>query len=178
MSRFRRLCVAPVLGAVLLALSACDDGAGDGGLVTGATEGKRPPSVALEAVQDPEGAATAGLEAYRGKILVLGFWLGGCAPCLTEMPELVELHKAYADQGVEVLLVNVGGSPPTVRRAISDFGMRFGMTLDTLALTATRFKVGVFPTTFVIDREGVIRARLAGNRKPGTIKTAVDGLLS
>jgi len=167
----------PLVAMALGALPGCDDGGGGGG-ATGATEGDRPPALALEAVQDPAGAVSLGLEAYRGKVLVLGFWLGGCAPCLTEMPELVTLHQAYADQGVEVLLVNVGGSPPAVRRAIADYGMRFGMALDTLSLSASRYHVGVFPTTFIIDREGIIRARLAGNRKAGTITDVVTDILS
>jgi len=168
--------ILPLLAALTLPLAACDEA--PDGPQTGATVGAHPPSLALEAVQDPVGVAAEGLDAYRGKVLVLGFWLGGCAPCLTEMPELVDIHETYADQGVEVLLVNVGGGAPAVDRAIHDFGMRFGMVLDTLSLSATRYEVGVFPTTFVIDREGIIRARLAGNRRPGTVTDVVKGLLS
>jgi len=172
-----RFLVVPAVLAMLAILPGCDEASDTGSVDTGATVGKHPPALALEPVQDPVGVGEAGLAAYRGKVLVLGFWLGGCAPCLTEMPELVDLHHAYEDKGVEVLLINVGGSPPAVRGAIHDYGMEFAMAMDALSLTASRYQVGVFPTTFVIDRDGVIRARIAGNRRPGTITQTVTDLL-
>jgi thiol-disulfide isomerase/thioredoxin len=168
----RRILV-PALGLALV--GGCDDGGGPGSAGTGVRPGLHPPPLAVELV---DGAApqAVDLAAYRGKILVLGFWLGGCAPCLEEIPELQALARGAAGQGVAVLLVNVGGNRRIVEDLARDFDVAFPLALDTLSLTADRYGVGAFPTTFVIDRDGVIRARLAGEQKPGHLTQAVAAL--
>lgn len=160
--------------AALTSLAACSDA---GETATGVKVGDHPPSLALEAVQDPIGVADHGLDAYKGKVLVLGFWLGGCAPCLKEMPELVELRRRYGAEGLDVLLVNTGGNRKAVDDAIADNGIDFAMAMDALNLSSQRFEVGVFPTTFILDRDGVIRARMAGEHRPGDIAREATALL-
>ncbi|MEF2070819.1 TlpA family protein disulfide reductase [Consotaella aegiceratis] len=161
---------------VCLAILGGCNGSSDRSAV-GAEVGDKPPSLALEAVQDPADAASAGLDAYDGKVLVLGFWLGGCISCLNEMPELVDLHRSFNQRGLDVLMVNTGGNKQAVTNAIRDYGIDFGMTLDAISLSTKRYEVGVFPTIFVIGRDGVIKARMAGEQRPGVITETAASLL-
>lgn len=171
----RRLWTALALAGVLGLAGGCDapatSGAG-GGVGPGAV----PPPLAIEMVHNPA-RLPVGLEDARGKVLVLGFWLGGCAPCLAEIPELKALTAEHGPDGLEVLLVNVGGNRRIVEDLARTENIPFPMALDTLSLSASRYGVAVFPTVFIIDRQGTIRARLAGAQKPGHLTAMAASLL-
>src|SRR5579863_6887713 len=61
------------------------------------------------AMRDDRGAS-ASLEAYRGKIVVMNLWASWCPPCRAEMPDLERFQKAYSRFGVVVVGVNEGES--------------------------------------------------------------------
>ncbi|WP_200292344.1 TlpA family protein disulfide reductase [Rhodospirillum rubrum] len=123
-----------------------------------------------------EGTPTS-LRDHAGRVVVVNFWLGGCAPCLTEMPTLEAFHRGWADKGVDLMAINVGGNAQIVRKAITDVDATFPFLVDELSLTASRYEVAVFPTTLVIDRQGIVRARFAGEMKDQALAQAVLPLL-
>lgn len=114
---------------------------------------------------------------FAGRVLVVNFWLGGCAPCLSEVPAIDAVYRAHRDQGLAVLSINVGGNPAVVRRLIAETHPAYDLALDQLGLTASRYGVAAFPTTLVIDRGGVIRARIPGELRKDQLAGAVRSLL-
>lgn len=114
---------------------------------------------------------------YAGKVLIINFWLGGCAACVQELPVIEAVHRDHREEGVVVLAVNVGGNADMARQLAAERGNGFDNAVDELSLTATRYEVGVFPTVVVVDRVGRLRARLVGQIPKSTLEAKVAALL-
>jgi len=102
------------------------------------------------------------LSDLRGKAVVLNFWATWCPPCRAEMPELQAAYTAYAPGGLVVLGVNQAEDRATVRAFLDELGLTFPVVLDTQYEVADRYSVNSLPTTFFIDRDGVIRDIVVG----------------
>jgi cytochrome c biogenesis protein CcmG/thiol:disulfide interchange protein DsbE len=94
----------------------------------------------------------------KGKPVVLNFWASWCTPCRREMPDFQEVLNKYKDQGLQVYGVNVGESEVAVASFIRTIGVDFPVLLDLEEKAQTAYKILPLPTTFFIDRSGVIRA--------------------
>ena len=110
------------------------------------------------------------LSDYRGKTVVLNFWTKTCKPCLEEMPALAELAKIAANRSdFAVLTVSIDAGPDdvrdTLRVALGDDVPPFAVLFDPESdIVAGRYGTKLFPETWVIDPNGVIRARFDGAR--------------
>ena len=97
------------------------------------------------------------------KAVVLNFWYSGCGPCRAEFPAIEQAYKARND--IEILAIcstHQGDTNEIVSDFKSTYGLSFPMGVDTLGLTSA-FGVSAFPTTYVIDRYGLIAYRSTGN---------------
>jgi cytochrome c biogenesis protein CcmG/thiol:disulfide interchange protein DsbE len=138
------------------ALAAC--GARDG---SGVVEVGKP--------MPPYAAVTPGgdsvtLASRRGKVVMLNVWATWCHPCRAEIPELVALNKRYASRGLEIVGVSVdaAAADADVRAFMKDFAMDYSIWLDPEDRISTQFLLVGVPTTFVIDRDGILRWRKTG----------------
>lgn len=109
------------------------------------------------------------LQDYRGKTVILNFWTKTCQPCLEEMPSIANLAKALQSHpGVALLTISTDESFEDVRATMqSVLGAQapFPILLDPDAQVVTaKFGSKLFPETWFIDPEGVIRARFDGQR--------------
>ncbi|MFZ2361452.1 MAG: TlpA disulfide reductase family protein [Anaerolineae bacterium] len=98
----------------------------------------------------------------RGQPVVLNFWASWCGPCRAEMPELQRLHERLGEAGVVVLGVNQGESPQTAAAFLQALGLDFPVALDQRTGVSQQYLVNSLPTTFFIDRDGVIRSTFIG----------------
>ena len=105
---------------------------------------------------------TVRLSDLRGKGVVINFWATWCPPCRKEMPQLVAAYQRYRNEGLEVVAVNVGEPEDRVRQFAEEFGMRFTVALDKIGAVARTYSLLGLPTTFFVDRQGVIRIVHAG----------------
>ncbi len=112
-------------------------------------------------LQTVDGAALS-LADLRGKAVVLNFWATWCPPCRAEMPELQAAYTAYAPGGLVVLGVNQAEDRAVVQAYLDELGLTFPVVLDAQYEVAERYSVNSLPTTFFIDREGVIRDMVVG----------------
>ncbi len=99
----------------------------------------------------------------RGQVTVVNFWATWCGPCRIEMPHLQAAYEELADDGLEILAIDRDEAPGQVEAFRDENGLTFPILLDPgEAITAVQYQVISMPTTFVLDRNGVIVARHLG----------------
>ena len=115
------------------------------------------------------------LSDWRGQIVLLNFWTSWCAPCRAEMPLLQALYEAYGDDGLVVLAINLGEEPERVAAFVADLGLSFPVLLDEKASVGTLYRVRAAPTTYFIDRDGLIRQRYVGPLTADVLVSILSG---
>ncbi|PIQ61595.1 MAG: hypothetical protein COV99_08790 [Bacteroidetes bacterium CG12_big_fil_rev_8_21_14_0_65_60_17] len=116
---------------------------------------------------------------YRGQVVVVNFWATWCAPCLEELPALNRLQASYADQGLRVIAISDEDPAELMafrRRVPLDVDTAF-MPFGTDLPTPFTGAFDVRPTSYIIDRDGVVRRYLLGNRNYGFFEKAITPYL-
>lgn len=123
---------------------------------------------------------TVRLADLHGSVVIVNFWASWCPPCRAEMPDLREVYLANRERGLEILAVNVlyQDNREAVERFVAEFRLPFPIPLDTSGEVANRYLMRALPTTFFIDRQGVIREVIVGGpMSTTTLQTTVEKLL-
>jgi thiol-disulfide isomerase/thioredoxin len=97
------------------------------------------------------------LEDYRGQVVLVNFWASWCTPCLVEMPGIQRLKESLADRPFTVLAVNFREAKEKVWRFRNLLKVDFPLLLDVDGKTAEDWQVAVYPTSYLLDRQGRIR---------------------
>ena len=117
------------------------------------------------------------LSAQRGKVVVVNFWATWCPPCREEMPALDAFYRRYHGQGLE--MIGLSADRPhdrsDVLKVMQSFSYPAAMLDD--AKVNDFGSPDVLPVTFVIDRGGVIRAKLTSDRTPVSEKSLTDAVV-
>ncbi len=134
-------------------------------IATGCSAGESPPRGAEIGnlapdfqLNDLDGQAVA-LSDFRGRPVLVNFWASWCPPCRAEMPFIQDIYanRKWADEGLVMLALDIGESPPTVREFVKNYGLTFPVLLDTNRDVSLEYRVAAIPTTFLIDRDGIIQ---------------------
>jgi peroxiredoxin len=102
--------------------------------------------------------------ALAGKVVVVDFWATWCAPCKQELPVLQRLYERYAKQGLVVVAVSVDKDATNVRKFASELKLSFPVLHDAKHDVAGRFDPPRMPSSFIVDRKGIVRHVHAGYR--------------
>ncbi|MED3911647.1 redoxin domain-containing protein [Peribacillus simplex] len=124
-----------------------------GGLKIGA----KAPNFSLKTL----GGKQVELSDYKGKKVMLNFWATWCPPCKKEMPDM-EKYTQQAGDDVVVLAVNIDPEND-VQSFVDDNGITFTIPLDSQSAknpVNERYKILSIPTTYFIDKEGIIRNKV------------------
>lgn len=140
-----------VVSLLLLALSGC-------------YSGSRPPRIGSTApdftVQDSQTKVT--LSQLRGQVIVLNFWATWCAPCVEEVPSLVEMQRRMKAKGVTVIAVSVDVDDSAYRQFLKAHNVNLLTVRDPDQKSNALYGTSKFPETYVIDRSGVMRRKFIG----------------
>ena len=117
---------------------------------------------------------TLRLSDLRGKVVVLNFWASWCPPCRWEMPFFETISQEYKERDVVFLGVAISDTKEDAAEFADSVGVTYPLALDASGETARDYKVLGLPTTFLIDKEGVIRRRL-GAANEATLKIFLNG---
>ena len=104
------------------------------------------------------------LSGLRGQPVVLNMWATWCPPCRQEMPALEKVFNDFKEQGLILIGMNLTSqdSEKTVAAFVQEFGLSFPIALDRDGTVQKKYKISGYPTTFFIDREGIIRSVVVG----------------
>ncbi|MFS0722905.1 TlpA family protein disulfide reductase [Paenibacillus sp. 1P07SE] len=99
----------------------------------------------------------------RDKLLLLNFWASWCGPCELEAPDLQALHEEHGDR-IDLYAINATkyDKERQAREFVDNFGLTFPILMDREGKAVEMYKIGQFPSTLLIDAEGIIRERVTG----------------
>jgi len=133
-------------------------------IVSGCYSGSRPPRIGTAApdftVQDSQNKVT--LNQFHGQVVVLNFWATWCAPCVEEIPSLVEMQRRMKAKGVTVLAVSVDVDEGAYKQFVKDHNVNLMTVRDPSGKSNGLYGTFKFPETYVIDRNGVMRRKFIG----------------
>jgi thiol-disulfide isomerase/thioredoxin len=133
----------PVLIASLISLTAQ------------ATEvGQAAPQFTLPTLQKNQPVA---FKQFAGKVVYLDFWASWCVPCRTSFPLLDKLYAKLKAQGFEVVAVNLDEGKAKADKFLQEFQVNFTVLRDEKGEWADKYVVESMPTSFIIDRQGVVQ---------------------
>jgi cytochrome c biogenesis protein CcmG/thiol:disulfide interchange protein DsbE len=122
------------------------------------------PNFVAVTVQDSGVTAPKGIDAYRGKPVLLNIWATWCAPCREEMPRIEQLQRELADSGLAVVAISIDnpGMADAIREFRKEMKLSFEILYDDTGKIRDDYQTVGVPETFLIDRQGVVRRRLIG----------------
>jgi len=114
---------------------------------------------------------TFDLAAERGKVTIVNFWATWCPPCRKEMPALDTFYKRYHAQGLEMIGLSADRlhDRSEVAKIMASFNYPAAMLKD--AKTDGFDEPTALPMTYVVDKNGIVRAKLVPDDKPLTEQT-------
>ena len=132
--------------------------------LSGCYGGSRPPRIGSPApdfvVQDADRKVE--IRDFRGKIVLLNFWATWCAPCVEEMPSLVQLQQRMKDKGVTVVAVSVDVDNDAYHKFLVDHKIDLLTVRDPDQKANNLYGTFKFPETYIIDRNGIVRRKFIG----------------
>lgn len=120
--------------------------------------GKKAPDFTLKDINN----RPFNLSSLRGKVVILNFWATWCPPCRAEMPLLNNLYREFRNKGLEVVAISTDRSYTVIKDYMSKNPIDITILIDTDNKVSRQFKVFSIPTTFLIDRNGIIIERYLG----------------
>jgi len=105
---------------------------------------------------------TLRLSDLQGKAVLVNFWATWCQPCRSELPHLVAAYDRYRQEGLEIVAVNLQEDEDTIAGFVEEFGMQFPVVIDRSGDVSDEYRVIGIPTSYFIDRSGVVRSIYTG----------------
>ncbi len=115
---------------------------------------------------------------YDGQVVLVNFWATWCTPCRLEMPGFQKLYRDKREKGFVILgIATDRGDRAGVEAFLAERGIEYPVALQTREVNLAFGGVSAIPTSFLIDRSGVIRHRIFGFMPPPVLRVAVNRLL-
>jgi cytochrome c biogenesis protein CcmG, thiol:disulfide interchange protein DsbE len=105
---------------------------------------------------------TVSLNQFRGQVVVLNFWASWCSPCVAELPSMMEMQDRLRNRGVTVLGVSIDVDGDAYHRFIQQKNVNFLTVRDPDQRVAGMYGTSVWPESYIIDREGLMRRKVVG----------------
>ena len=118
------------------------------------------------------------LRDLRGKVVLLNFWATWCSPCLVEMPVFAKWQQQYGAQGLQVVGISMDDDSAPVRRLLAKMKLNYPIAMGDAALGERYGGVLGLPLTYLIDRDGTVRAQFQGETDANTIEKQLRPMLN
>ncbi|MFC1987716.1 TlpA family protein disulfide reductase [Chloroflexota bacterium] len=107
---------------------------------------------------------TVSLSDFRGSPVFLNFWASWCGPCRYEMPLIQEIYETWTNEpsSVVILTINIKEDPAKVKSFLETYSLSMPVLLDTDGDVSNIYNIAAIPTTFFIDKNGIIQDKVVG----------------
>ncbi len=113
---------------------------------------------------------------HLGKPMVINFWASWCSPCRDEAAGLERTWRAYADDGVLFVGVNIQDSEQDAREYIDEFNVTYPNGVDLDGKITVDYGVVGLPVTFFVGTDGIVEGRWVGALPESRLLSWVDAL--
>lgn len=113
----------------------------------------------------------------QGKVVLVNVWATWCPYCRHEMPAMEAFYRDYRGKGFEIVALSQDDSVEVVVRFMSENGYTFPSAMSTPAVVSGLGEVSRLPTSFVIDKQGVVRHKISGQVHYARMQGLVEPLL-
>ena len=123
------------------------------------------------------------LSSLRGKVVLIDFWAFDCDPCKETVPHIEALHEKYSKEGLVVIGIHTPRTAdekevPKLRAAVKRMGIKYPVVVDSTQKIFADYRCDLWPTQFVIDKQGFIRLSHGGVGRYAEIEEAVQAALN
>ncbi len=164
-----------LLGAAWIWISAAPAGSITAGEIPAPQEGFMAPEFTLETLH----GETVTLSELRGTPVLINLWASWCGPCRAEMPAMQRIHEKYKDE-FTILAVNATNQDNLNAAAafVNEHGLTFPILLDHDGSVSTQYQLRSLPTSFFVNREGIIEeVVIGGPMSEALLQTRIENLL-
>ncbi len=137
-------------------------------------EGNQAPDFTLTTLDGEE----LKLSDYRGKKVILNFWATWCPPCKAEMPHMQSFYEENHEE-VEVIAVNLTNmdkGEEAINTFVEDYELTFAIPLDEAGDIGMQYQAFTIPTSYAINKDGIIQKKIIGPMDEAMMKSIVDGM--
>ena len=99
---------------------------------------------------------TEDLQQYKGQVVYVDFWASWCVPCAHSFPFLNELHQEFKDKGLQIIGINMDENVEDAKDFLAKTPAQFTTVADNSAKCAKDFDVKAMPSSYLIDRKGIV----------------------
>ena len=115
------------------------------------------------------------LQDYKGKVVMINFWVSWCSDCKGEMPKVVELYKEYGENKKDLIILGV---VTPISEKYPDNKYIFPSLFDETGKTYAEYEIEEYPSTFIIDRNGYLKVYVKGAVSKEELKQHIESVLN
>lgn len=119
---------------------------------------------------------TAGLSDFKGKVVILNFFANWCPPCRQEVPDFIQLEKAYGDKGFAMVGIALV-SAREAKNFANEMGINYTVLIDDGKVSELYGPIRSIPTTFVLNKNGKIAKFYIGFRSKEVFEADIQELI-
>ena len=165
-----------LLGLAWIFASADQAGTSTAGRIPAPQQGFLAPDFELQTIT----GETVRLSDLRGQAVLVNLWATWCPPCRAEMPAIEQVYQEYKAQGFTVLAVDMTyqDSFADITPFVEKYNLTFPILLEPNGEMARAYQLRSLPSSFFIDREGIIReVVIGGPMAEALLRTRVEEIL-
>jgi thiol-disulfide isomerase/thioredoxin len=117
------------------------------------------------------------LNDYRGNVVLVNLWATWCPPCREEMPTLQKFYEKYREDGFVLIAIDQEEPLELVQSFVNEFSLTFPVWLDEEYEAERKFNTMNLPSSYVIDRSGVVRLMWIGGISKKNLEKFVPNLI-
>ncbi|HHJ34777.1 MAG TPA: TlpA family protein disulfide reductase [Gammaproteobacteria bacterium] len=99
---------------------------------------------------------TINLKKLKGKVVYLDFWASWCAPCRKSFPWMNDMYSRYSDKNFSIIAVNLDASKSDAMKFLRGLPAKFDIAYDPDGIVASKYKLKVMPSSYLIDKNGAL----------------------